>query len=107
MPNCSPPKCSNGVGSRMELKLTRAIISAIHSGELARAETVQDPIFGFDVPNRCPGVPSEILIPRNTWCDKASFDDTARKLADLFRKNFEKFADGTDADVSAAGPCAQ
>lgn len=96
-----------GVGSRMKLKLTRAIINAIHSGELAQAKTAQDPIFGFAVPTECPGVPSDILIPRNTWGDKASFDATARKLARLFRDNFTKYAEGTNAEVRSAGPAAE
>jgi phosphoenolpyruvate carboxykinase (ATP) len=93
-----------GTGSRMKLKLTRAIINAIHSGELAHAETKEDPIFGFAVPTACPGVPAEILIPRHTWSDKASYDATARKLAGLFRDNFTKYADGAIADVRGAGP---
>jgi phosphoenolpyruvate carboxykinase (ATP) len=95
-----------GVGARMKLKLTRAIINAIHSGELARAQTARDPVFGFEVPTACPEVPSEILIPRNTWSDKASYDTTAQKLAGLFRSNFEKYADGASAEVRAAGPAA-
>src|SRR5262245_21056795 len=93
-----------GVGARMKLKLTRAIINAIHNGELAKAATATDPVFGFAVPTTCSGVPAEILIPRNTWADKASYDATAKKLAGLFRNNFEKFADGASADVRAAGP---
>jgi phosphoenolpyruvate carboxykinase (ATP) len=93
-----------GVGARMKLKLTRAIINAIHNGELARATTTQDPCFGFAVPTQCGGVPSEMLAPRNTWADKASYDATARKLAGLFRDNFEKYADGASAEVRAAGP---
>ncbi len=88
----------------MKLKLTRAIINAIHSGELGRCETVQDPIFGFAVPTSCPHVPSEILVPRTTWTGKASYAATATKLARLFIENFEKFAVGTSADVTAAGP---
>ena len=95
-----------GVGARMKLKLTRAIISAIHNGELSRAETVRDPVFGFDVPTACPDVPSEVLIPRNTWSDKSSYDATARKLAGLFRENFEKFADHAGDEVRAGGPIA-
>lgn len=98
---------AHGVGSRMKLKLTRAIINAIHSGDLARADTVQDPVFGFAVPTSCPGVPAQILIPRNTWADKASYDSTAQKLASLFQNNFEKFADGASAAVRAAGPIVQ
>jgi phosphoenolpyruvate carboxykinase (ATP) len=93
-----------GVGSRMKLKLTRAIISAIHNGDLARNATVTDPVFGFEVPAECPGVPSEILQPRNTWSDKSSYDATARKLAGLFRANFEKYAEGADVQVQNAGP---
>jgi phosphoenolpyruvate carboxykinase (ATP) len=96
-----------GVGSRMKLKLTRAIINAIHSGELSRSPTARDPVFGFDVPTACDGVPPEILVPRNTWSDKSSYDATARKLAGLFRTNFEKYADGASADVRAAGPTAK
>jgi len=95
---------SYGTGARMKLKLTRAIITAIHSGELAQAETVRDGVFGFEVPTRCEGVPSEILVPRNTWGDKASYDATAKKLAGLFRDNFAKYADGASAEVRAAGP---
>jgi phosphoenolpyruvate carboxykinase (ATP) len=95
-----------GVGARMKLKLTRAIITAIHSGELARADTARDPVFGFDVPTSCPGVPNEILIPRNTWEDKSSYDATAKKLAGLFRDNFAKYADGASAEVRDAGPAA-
>lgn len=96
-----------GVGSRMKLKVTRAIIDAIHSGQLAKAETVRDPIFGLEVPTSCPNVPSEILVPRNVWADKAEYEATARKLADLFTKNFEQYADGASAEIRAAGPVTQ
>jgi phosphoenolpyruvate carboxykinase (ATP) len=95
-----------GVGSRMKLKLTRAIINAIHSGELADVETTVDPVFGLAVPGSCPGVPSEILTPRNTWENPSSFDATARKLAGLFRENFEKYAVGVTTSVRNAGPIA-
>ena len=90
----------------MKLKLTRAIITGIHSGELAQAPTQQDPVFGFAVPSTCPGVPAEILIPRNTWNDKASYDATAKKLAGLFRTNFEKYADRASPEIKSAGPTA-
>jgi phosphoenolpyruvate carboxykinase (ATP) len=93
-----------GTGARMKLKLTRAIIDAIHSGELARAESAEDPVFGFTVPAACPGVPSEILTPRSTWKDKNAYDATARKLAGLFHDNFQKYAEGASAEVKAAGP---
>jgi phosphoenolpyruvate carboxykinase (ATP) len=96
-----------GVGARMKLKLTRAIINAIHSGELAQAEFVIDPIFGVQVPQSCHGVPANILMPREAWHDKASYEATARKLAKLFIDNFTKYADGSVADVRAAGPKAE
>ena len=88
----------------MKLKLTRAIIDAIHSGELARAEFVVDPVFGLQVPKACPGVPANILMPREAWKDKAGYDATAGKLARLFIDNFAKYAEGSAADVRAAGP---
>lgn len=93
-----------GVGARIKLKLTRAIINAIHSGDLANVETVTDPFFGFAVPVTCPGVPAEILIPRNTWADPLAYDSTARKLAQLFLDNFKKYSDGASEEVRAAGP---
>jgi phosphoenolpyruvate carboxykinase (ATP) len=95
---------AHGVGARMKLKITRAILDAIHSGELARSQTLIDPTFGFAVPTACPNVPTEILTPRNTWVDKANYDATATKLAKLFRDNFTKYAEGASADVTAAGP---
>ena len=94
----------HGVGSRMKLKYTRAIIDAIHDGSLANAPTETDPVFGLEVPTLCEGVPSEILIPRNTWSDKAAYDRQANKVGALFRKNFEKYADKASAEVLAAAP---
>jgi phosphoenolpyruvate carboxykinase (ATP) len=93
-----------GVGKRISLKNTRAIIDAIHEGALAQAKTERDPVFGFDVVAECPGVPSEILIPRNAWADKAAYDATAKKLAGLFNKNFESYAAGASPEVLAAAP---
>ncbi len=93
-----------GVGKRMKLALTRAIVDAIHSGELAAARTVPDPVFGIGVVTECPGVPREILIPRETWNDKAAYDATARKLAELFRNNFRQYEDKVAPDVKDAGP---
>ncbi|MFT3922094.1 MAG: phosphoenolpyruvate carboxykinase (ATP) [Myxococcales bacterium] len=95
---------SYGVGRRIKLAHTRAIIDAIHDGSLARADTYEDPIFGFAVPKTCPDVPAEILNPRNTWQDKAAYDATALKLAGLFVENFKKYEAGARADVRAAGP---
>lgn len=93
-----------GVGARINLPNTRAIIEAIHSGALADSPTTPDPVFGFDVVTSCPRVPDEILIPKNTWADGDAFDDTANKLATLFNENFTKYADGVSDDVNAAHP---
>ena len=95
---------SYGTGSRMKLKITRALIDAIHSGVLAKQPTVTDPIFGFGVVSECPGVPKDILIPKNTWTDKAAYDTTARKLAGLFDKNFKQYEAIASAEVKGAGP---
>ncbi|MEZ4368458.1 MAG: phosphoenolpyruvate carboxykinase (ATP) [Kofleriaceae bacterium] len=94
----------HGVGSRMKLAYTRAIIDAIHAGALDAAPTTEDATFGFAVPTSCPGVPAEILAPRNTWSDKAAYDAAARKVAGLFRDNFKKYEAQASADVRAAGP---
>jgi len=93
-----------GVGERMSLPHTRAIVDAIHSGDLVGVETVEDPVFGVHVPRSCPGVPSDVLIPKGTWSDPAEFDETARKLAYLFQENFRKYQDEASEEVRAAGP---
>jgi phosphoenolpyruvate carboxykinase (ATP) len=91
-------------GKRIKLAYTRAIVDAIHSGALAKKETERDPVFGLDVVTQCPHVPSEILIPRNVWSDKAAYEATAKKLASLFTKNFAAYEGGVSAEVKAAGP---
>jgi phosphoenolpyruvate carboxykinase (ATP) len=96
-----------GEGSRMKLSLTRAIINAIHSGELAKAPTEKEPWFGLEVVTECPGVPSDVLIPRNTWSDPAAYDATAMKLAELFHQNFASYAGGVSESVRNAGPAIQ
>ncbi len=93
-----------GTGHRMDLPHTRAIVDAIHSGDLVDAPTETDPVFGFEAPTGCPGVPSEILVPRNTWDDPAAYDEQRKKLAGLFRENFEKYAEGSSEAIRAAGP---
>ena len=93
-----------GTGSRMKLAHTRAMVTAALSGQLDKAKYPKDPVFGFEVPTAVPGVPSEVLIPRNTWKDPAAYDAQAGKLAEMFRKSFEAFASGVDAAVIAAGP---
>jgi phosphoenolpyruvate carboxykinase (ATP) len=93
-----------GVGKRMKLALTRAIVDAIHSGQLANVRTVPDPVFGVGVVTECPGVSREVLTPRNTWMDKAAYDATAKKLAQLFNANFKQYESGASAEVRAASP---
>ena len=93
-----------GVGKRMSIAHTRAIIDAIHDGSLAKAETVADPVFGVAVPTSCPGVPDEVLVPKNAWADKAAYDEQARHLAGLFHANFEKYADQASDEIKAAAP---
>jgi phosphoenolpyruvate carboxykinase (ATP) len=95
---------SYGVGSRIKLKYTRAIIDAIHSGALASVATQPDPVFGLAVPVSCPDVPTEMLQPRNTWADKAAYDEKARKVASLFRENFKKYEGQASAEIRGAGP---
>ena len=91
-----------GVGKRIKLAYTRAIIDAIHSGALATARRQRDPVFGFEVITECPGVPSEVLVPRNTWADKSAYDAAAQKLAGLFRANFKTSESGVSAGVRRA-----
>jgi phosphoenolpyruvate carboxykinase (ATP) len=95
---------AHGVGKRIKLAHTRGIIDAIHSAALVGAKTRRDPVFGFEVVTACPGVPSEILWPRDTWGDKAAFDAAATKLARLFIDNFKKYESGASAEVRAASP---
>jgi phosphoenolpyruvate carboxykinase (ATP) len=93
-----------GTGSRIKLKYTRAIIDAIHSGALADVPTQEDPVFGLAVPTSCPEVPAEMLQPRNTWADKAGYDEKARKVAQLFKDNFKQYEAQATAEVRGAGP---
>jgi len=97
---------SYGVGKRIKLAHTRAIVDAIHSGALVKGKTKRDPVFGFEVLTECPNVPAEILDPRSTWADKSAFDEMAKKLAGLFRDNFAKYETGVSAEVVAAGASA-
>ena len=90
-----------GVGKRIKLVHTRAIIDAIHSGTLAKVRTFRDPVFGFKVVPECLGVPGEVLVPRNAWTDKAAYDSTAKKLFELFQDNFKKYEGDVRAKVVA------
>lgn len=93
-----------GVGKRMSLKVTRKIIDAIHSGELEKAEYTNLELFNFKVPKQITGVDSSILMPKNTWTDKAAYDAELRKLAGMFQKNFKKYQDKATKEVINAGP---
>jgi len=94
----------HGVGSRMKIAHTRAMINAALGGELDSVAYNHDPIFNLDVPATCPGVPSDVLTPRNTWQDKAAYDTQAKKLAGMFAENFKNFEATASADVKGAGP---
>ena len=93
-----------GVGQRMKISHTRAMIRAILSGQLADVETKPDPIFGVGVPVSCPDVPGNVLQPRNTWSDKEEYDRQARDLARRFNENFKKYESGVSEAVRAVGP---
>jgi phosphoenolpyruvate carboxykinase (ATP) len=93
-----------GVGKRMPIAYTRALINAALDGSLQRAPMVADPIFGMQVPTQCPGVPDQILQPRQTWSDKAQYDITAKDLAHRFHEHFKPLSYDMDEAVQAAGP---
>jgi len=95
-----------GVGSRIDITDTRNMIRAVINGKLDGAETREDAFFGLHVPKEVPGVPTEVLNPRETWDDKDAYDEQARKLAGLFSENFKKFEDEVDEEVREAGPTA-
>jgi phosphoenolpyruvate carboxykinase (ATP) len=80
------------------------MIDAIHTGALADAPTQLDPVFGLEMVTRVPNVPDEVLVPRDTWADKDAYDGTARKLADLFKENFERYGELAATGVKEAGP---
>ncbi len=91
-----------GVGKRMSLKITRALVNAALAGQLDSVEFVTEPAFGLHIPVSCPDVPAEILNPRNAWADKDAYDHTAADLAARFAANFERF-DASEA-IRSAGP---
>ena len=93
-----------GVGERIRLRYTRALLHAALSGELNKGEFTTDPMFGFQVPTSAEGVPSDILIPRQDWQDPEAYDEAADKLAKMFQKNFEAYAEGTAKEIREAGP---
>jgi phosphoenolpyruvate carboxykinase (ATP) len=95
---------SYGVGSRMKLPYTRAMITAALNGALDDVEFVKHPVFGVEMPVSLAGVPAEILDPRNTWSDKEAYDKTAASLAEKFVHNFQKYADFANEEILAGAP---
>ena len=94
-----------GEGERISIKWTRTLLNAALDGTLDRLPMERFDRFGFEIPTRCPGVPSEILNPRKTWLDQAAYDRQADSLVGMYLENFEVFADGCDEAVLAAAPC--
>jgi len=93
-----------GVGQRIRLGHTRAMVRAALAGKLDRIPTTPDPVFGVEVPLQVPGVPDGLLLPRGTWSDPAAYDAQAARLAQMFRDNFAQFEDQVHAAVRDAGP---
>jgi phosphoenolpyruvate carboxykinase (ATP) len=93
-----------GVGTRMSLKYTRSLITEALNGDLENVAYETLPVFNFQIPTACPGVPSEILNPRNTWTDQAAYDTKATELAIKFNENFKKYASQASAEILAAAP---
>ncbi len=95
---------AHGVGSRMKLAHTRAMVTATLNGSLSGVAMSEDPIFGLSIPTEVPGVPSGVLQPRGTWSDASAYDAAANKLAGMFKENFSQFAEHCSEGVLAAGP---
>jgi phosphoenolpyruvate carboxykinase (ATP) len=88
----------------MKLGYTRAMVRAALDGALDAVQTRVDPVFGLAVPAAVPGVPAEVLDARGTWADAAAYDAQARRLAEMFRANIEKFGAAVSAEIKQAGP---
>ena len=93
-----------GVGERMPIKATRALLTAALDGSLNNTELRKDDLFGFMVPVSCPGVDDQILTPRSTWADPQAYDAQAVKLVEMFTSNFERFENSVDEEVKASAP---
>lgn len=93
-----------GVGSRIKLRYTRAMITAALNGELEHVSYEKHPVFGMDMPTNCPNVPADILNPRNTWIDKDTYDSQANKLAKSFNNNFDKYAKFANEEILNGAP---
>jgi phosphoenolpyruvate carboxykinase (ATP) len=93
-----------GVGHRMKLSHTRAMIKAALTGELTNVNYEEHPVFGLQMPTECPEVDAKILNPRNTWTDQAKYDRKANELAAAFVNNFKQFEEGTSQEILDAAP---
>ncbi len=93
-----------GVGNRMKIKYTRAMLTAALEGKLDNVEFIKDPFFNLMVPQTCPEVPVDVLNPKNTWTDKNAYDEQAKKLANMFVENFKEYSEGTSDAIKQAGP---
>jgi phosphoenolpyruvate carboxykinase (ATP) len=93
-----------GEGHRIKIPHTRAMIRAVLGGSISEDDLVTDPVFGLRRPSAVPGVPAEVLDPRQTWSDKKAYDDQAARLAGMFRENFGRYADQVSDAVKAAAP---
>jgi len=93
-----------GVGHRMKIAYTRAMVNAALDGDLEKVDYVTDPIFGLEIPQSCPNVPDEVLNPKNTWADKSAYDAQAKTLAAMFNENFKQFEDQVSDEVKKTAP---
>ena len=92
------------IGNGMSIQYTRALLNSAMEGKLNDVEFETDPVFGLYIPKSCPGVPAEILNPRNTWKDKVGYDEKAKELAGTFKDNFKQYKDFVSPEVDQAGP---
>ena len=93
-----------GVGKRISIKYTRALLNAALNGKLDNVQYSKDPVFGFEVPVHCPDVPDEVLSPATSWHDIKEYDRRYKDLAMRFKQNFGKYENGTPREVLEAGP---
>ncbi len=93
-----------GIGERMDIHHTRAMLNAAIHGELDDVSMEKDPIFQVSIPKHCPGIPDEVLQPASAWLDAEAYQEKAQELAKLFQENFRHLAEEADPDISNAGP---
>jgi phosphoenolpyruvate carboxykinase (ATP) len=94
----------SGIGKRISIRHSRAILTAVLEGNLDNVDYQVDPWFGFEIPASCPGVPAEILNPAEAWSDKSAYEKTIQTLVDQFKANMDKYRDTTPQEVILAGP---